>query len=117
MNLNVSFKNLDSSPALVSKIEKKAEHLKKYFQGKMNIRWICSIEGGLQRSEVNIHAGQSNFHAHAEDKCIYNSLDLVLNKLEKQLQKKSMKMNNKLHRKAKLDNAESPSLEDELIES
>jgi putative sigma-54 modulation protein len=99
MEINISYRHLDSSPAVDAKIREKLEHLKKYFHGKMNVNWVCSVDGHQQhKSEVNINVGQNNFHANAVDKNLYNTLDMALNKIESQVRKKNEKVKDKIHR-------------------
>ena len=95
MELNISYRHLDSSDAIKQKISEKADHLKKYFHGKLKVDWVCSVDGHQQhKSEVNVHFGAKNFHAHAVDKNLYHSFDMVLSKLEKQIRKVEDKTKN-----------------------
>ena len=99
MDLKISYRHLEPSDSISAKIEEKVKHLKKYFQGKLNIDWVCSVEGHQQhKSEVNVTFGGMSFHAHAVDKNLYASLDLVIQKLEKQIQKKNEKLKNHIHK-------------------
>lgn len=98
MEVRISYRHLEKSPAVDEKIMEKLEHLKKYFKGKLNVSWVCSVDGHQQhKSEVNINMGQKNFHAHAIDKNLYNTLDMALNKLEKQIEKQDSKRKDKIH--------------------
>lgn len=98
MELNISYRHLEPSEAVSAKISEKVAHLNKYFHGKLKVDWVCSVDGHHQhRSEVNVHYGSNNFHAHAVDKNLYHSLDLVLHKLERQIQKKNEKLKDKIH--------------------
>lgn len=98
MELNISYRHIEPSEAVSQKISEKVEHLKKYFQGQLKIDWVCSVDGHQQhKSEVNVHYGSNNFHAHAVDKNLYHSLDMVISKLEKQIQKKSDQLKNNIH--------------------
>ncbi|MFL5812181.1 MAG: HPF/RaiA family ribosome-associated protein, partial [Bdellovibrionia bacterium] len=44
MNLNVSFKNMDSSDSLRNYATEKSERLGKYFRGKITVAWNFTIE-------------------------------------------------------------------------
>jgi putative sigma-54 modulation protein len=101
MELSISYRHLDSTPSLDAKITEKAEHLKKYFQGKISVDWVCSVDGHEHTSEVSVHAGHTRFHAHAADKCLYHTLDSALSKMEKQLSRKNSKLKNKIHGNSK----------------
>jgi len=97
MNLTISYRHLESTPAINKKIEDKANHLTKYFDTEFSVDWVCAVEGHVQKSEVNIHAGQDHFHAAAEDGNLYKTLDDVLQKLESQIRKKSSKNKKRMH--------------------
>lgn len=99
MNLTISYRHLDSTESLDGKIRDKADHLKKYFNGNVDVNWTCSIDGHDQhKSEVHVHAGHSDFHAHAIDNDLYKTLDKVLSKIEKQIQKKNSQIKDHIHR-------------------
>jgi putative sigma-54 modulation protein len=97
MKLNIVYRHFKSTPAIKSKIKEKADHLKKYFKGKINVNWVCTIENDIHRSEVNVRAGHDLFHAKAEDTSLYKTMDEVLSKIERQVRKKDKKLKNKIH--------------------
>ena len=102
MQLNISYKHLDSSEAIETQIKNKSSHLKKYFQGRLDVDWVCSIDGQEHKSEVHVHAGHFTFHAHASDKNLYHTLDMALHKIEKQLSKKNELLKDKIHSHKKI---------------
>ncbi len=98
MNVQISYKNLEASPSIEAKINDKLEHLKIYFDNKMNVNWVCSVDGHQQhKSEVNIVAGHHNFHAQSVDRDLYKSLDQVIHKIESQIRKENDKKKEKPH--------------------
>lgn len=99
MNLKISYRHLDSTESINSRIEEKLNHLKKYFKGKLDIHWVCSVDGHDQhKSEVQVSVDGHRFHSHATDKNLYNTLDVAVDKLESQMRKQNEKIKNKLHR-------------------
>jgi putative sigma-54 modulation protein len=99
VDLKISYRHLDSSDSISSKIEEKIDHLKKYFSGKLEVHWVCSVDGHDQhKSEVQINVAGTRFHAHATDKNLYSTLDSVVAKLESQMRKKNEKLKDKIHR-------------------
>jgi putative sigma-54 modulation protein len=99
MNLKIAYRHLEPTPSIEGKIEQKARKLKKYFNGKIDVNWTCSVEGAKHHSEVKVVGDQFSFHASSEDTNLYHTFDDVINKLEKQLEKKKAQMKDKLHRK------------------
>ncbi len=97
MNLKISFRHMESTPSLESKIKEKAEHLKKYFKGKMNVEWICSIEDSCHKSKVSVHAGHNYFHSEATSEDLYKTFDKALSKIEGQIREKHKQLKDHLH--------------------
>ena len=97
MNLKISFRHMDSTPSLETKIREKSEHLKKYFKGKIDVDWVCSVEAEQHTSKVSVHAGHNYFHADATDNDLYKTFDAVLSKVERQIRKKYTKIKDHLH--------------------
>ncbi|MBT4762012.1 MAG: ribosome-associated translation inhibitor RaiA [Bdellovibrionaceae bacterium] len=97
MNLTISFRHMDSTPSLEEKIKDKAGHLKKYFKGKVDIEWVCSVEGEGHLSKIAVHAGKNYFHAEAADENLYKTFDQALSKVERQIRKKHAQLKDHLH--------------------
>ncbi len=97
MDLTVSFKNLEPTEAINDRIDKKAQKLKKFLQGKTKVYWTCWVADNDHHSEVRITGNKVNIHACASADNLYKTFDLVIGKLEKQLGKKTFP--SKIHRK------------------
>lgn len=98
MNLEISYRHMDSTEAIESKIKEKADHLTKYIDGMFNVRWVCGVENGRHHSEVHIHHNHQDFHAHSEGDNLYHTFDEVLQKISKQLRENKKKVKDKIHR-------------------
>lgn len=98
MKITVSFLHLEHTPALDERIKEKSMKLKKYFQDRGTMKWSCYVKNGEHYAEVNFHAGNTDYHAKAWSDNMYHTIDLVLEKLEKQVCKKKEKFTNKMHR-------------------
>ena len=98
MKINISYHHLESTPSIDEKVREKAGHLNKYFDGNVEVNWVCSVEKDRHKSEVNVHAGKFHFHAEAEDDNLYKTLDEALHKIEKQVRKKNEQVKDKIHR-------------------
>jgi putative sigma-54 modulation protein len=98
MKITISFLHLEHTPALDERIKEKSEKLAKYFKDTGTMKWSCFVKNGKHYAEVYYHASHFEYHAtaHAED--MYHTIDIVLEKLEKQIYKNKEKYN-KLHRK------------------
>lgn len=99
MKITVSFQHLEHTPSLDERIQEKSERLKKYMEGKTHAKWNCYVQDNQHFAEIELIGPKCEFHASAHSDSLYKSIDLVLGKVEKQLEKKHAKRKNKLHRK------------------
>jgi putative sigma-54 modulation protein len=99
MKVTISFQHLDHTPSLDDRIKEKTSKLKKYMEGKTHAKWNCYVQDHVHYAEVDLVGPRCEFHATAHSDSLYKSIDLVLHKLEKQIQKKEGKLKNKIHRK------------------
>jgi putative sigma-54 modulation protein len=97
MKITVSFLHLEHTEALDTRIKEKSEKLTKYFQDKGTMKWSCYVKNGEHYAEVNYHAPQCDYHAKAKSDNMYHTIDLVMDKIEKQVYKKKDKFS-KIHR-------------------
>lgn len=100
MKVTISFQHLEHTPSLDTRIKEKTTKLKKYMEGKTHAKWNCYVQDHVHYAEVDLVGPRCEFHATAHSDSLYKSIDLVIHKLEKQIQKKSSKIKNKLHRKS-----------------
>lgn len=99
MDVKISYRHMESTPSLDEKINKKVSKLKKYFHGKMSVEWICSVEGDNHYSDVTVSGDHFSYHATAKEDSLYKTIDGAVHKLERQLEKKSAQVKEKIHRK------------------
>jgi putative sigma-54 modulation protein len=97
MKLKISFKHLKHTPALDERIKEKSEKLEKYFQGNTNVQWICWVHGDEHWAEIKVHGPKFDFFAKASADNMYKSLDLCIEKMERQFEKKKDMKRNKIH--------------------
>lgn len=97
MRLTISFKHLEHTKALDERIQEKSEKLKKYFMGKMNVEWVCWVHGEEHWAEVKVHGNKFDFFAKASADNMYKALDQVVEKMERQIDKKKQKITDKIH--------------------
>ncbi len=89
---------MDPTPSIEDKIREKAEHLKKYFKGDLDVEWTCCIEDGRHQSKIAVHAGHNYFHSEATDDDLYHTFDQALKKVEKQIREKHNQLKDHLHK-------------------
>lgn len=99
MEITISFINLEHTPALDKRIREKSKKLDKYFEKNAHVKWSCYVKDNNHYAEVRVSGPNLDYHATAHTDSLYKTLDLTIDKLEKQLAKRKDKMKNKLHRK------------------
>lgn len=98
MELNISFKNLDRSPALQVYTREKSEKLKKYFDGKIHVTWNFSSEKKDMVAHCRLVGNNMDYFGEGVTTDIHASVDLAVDKIEKQLRKHKEIVKNKLHK-------------------
>jgi putative sigma-54 modulation protein len=98
MKLKISFKHLDHTPALDERIQEKSEKFEKYFQGNVDVQWVCWVHDEEHWAEVKVIGPKFDFFAKAKANNMYKSLDLVVDKIERQFSKQKSLKRNKIHK-------------------
>ncbi len=99
MNVKISFKHLEHTPALDEKIQAKSKRFSKYIDGNVDVHWLCYVEDGNHTAEIKLLGPQFEYHAKAYSETMYKTLDMVVSKVEKQLHKKKDKWKDHIHHK------------------
>jgi len=97
MKITTSFLHLEHTAALDEKIQESSLKLEKFFKDKGTIKWSCYVKNGQHFAEIYFHAVHSEYHAKAYSDNLYHSIDMAVEKIEKQVYKKKDKFN-KIHR-------------------
>lgn len=87
MNLNITFRHMDHTPALDNVIRDKSEKFAKWFGQAADVRWTCWKEGVDFCSEVTIQSGQQEYFAKAHDNDLYKTFDHIIHKIQNQVNK------------------------------
>lgn len=87
MNLNITFRHMDHTPALDNVIREKSEKFTRWFGPSTDVRWTCWKEGTDFCSEVTIQNGQQEYFAKAHDLDLYKTFDHIIHKIQNQAKK------------------------------
>jgi putative sigma-54 modulation protein len=97
MKLKISFKHLEHTPALDQRIKEKSERFEKYFQGNVSLTWFCWVQDNVHWAEIKLHGPKFDFFAKGSSDNLYKCLDIVCEKMERQIERQKDQMKNKLH--------------------
>lgn len=87
MNIKISYKHLESTPAIDEMTRKKSEKLNKYFEGNLNLDWNFTVVKHEQIAHCHVTGAHIEFFAEASTDSIYSAIDEVVAHLERQIRK------------------------------
>ncbi|OJZ17018.1 MAG: ribosomal subunit interface protein [Thiobacillus sp. 65-29] len=87
MNLTISGHHLEVTPAIRDYVSEKLDRVKRHFDHLIAISVIMQVEKLVHRVEATLHVKGHDFHAHSEDGNMYAAIDLLADKLDRQIVK------------------------------
>jgi putative sigma-54 modulation protein len=98
MQIEFSFRHMDSSEALRTHATQQSERLKKYFDGRIHIRWAFVVEhGGDHIAHCHVTGSHMDYFAEATTPVMQTSVDECIDRIARQVQKKKEIVKNRLH--------------------
>ena len=93
MKLTISGRHNDKKSKSVQKrIQQKSLRLEKILGPQIHLRWIYSHREEVNMVELRVIGGKGEFHATALGRNLYHSMDLVVEKIEKQIKRYKAKI-------------------------
>jgi putative sigma-54 modulation protein len=92
MKINVTGKNITVTDSLKEYVNKKVGKIGKYFEGEVEAKVTLNVENGRHIVEVTIPINSMIIRAETETNDMYSSIDLVVDKLERQIEKYKTKI-------------------------
>jgi putative sigma-54 modulation protein len=87
MQTSVTFKNLDSSENLKSYVQEKLDRFDKFLDNTAEANVVLAVEKFRHIAEINIIGDRLNINGKEETNDMYSAIDIVMDKLEKQIKK------------------------------
>jgi putative sigma-54 modulation protein len=87
MNLNVSGHHLEVTPAIRGYVQEKLERVKRHFDHVIDAHVILSVDKLRQKAEVTLRVRGKDIHCACEEQDLYAAIDLLVDKLDRQVQK------------------------------
>jgi putative sigma-54 modulation protein len=87
MNLNVSGHHVEVTPALRGYLQGKLERVTRHFDHVIDAHVILSVAKLRQKAEVTLHVRGKDIHCASEDADLYAAIDLLVDKLDRQVLK------------------------------
>ncbi len=95
MRISVTFRHLDSSEALKDYAAQKLSKVNKYFDGPINANVVLGVEKFRQIAEITVSSGKFTVSCKEETNDMYQSIDRVLDKLERKVKRQRDKLRRK----------------------
>ena len=92
MNIAVRGKNIEVTPALRDYVEKRVSKVTKYFSEVGNISAVLEVEKSKQSVELTVSVDGIILRAQETTDDMYASVDLVIDKIERQIRKHKTKL-------------------------
>ena len=92
MQTTVTFKNIDSSDALKSYVQKKLEKHDKMLESPAEANVVLSVEKIRHIVEINLSCDKLKIHAREESESMYSSIDALMDKVRTQINKNKEKI-------------------------
>ena len=97
MNLNLSGHHLDITPALRTYVQDKLGRVTRHFDHVIDAHVVLSVDKLRQKAEVTLHVRGKDIHCASEDADLYAAIDLLIDKLDRQVLKYKDKRQDKGH--------------------
>jgi putative sigma-54 modulation protein len=91
MQISVTFRHVDPTPALKSYAEEKLARVRKYLRRPVDAHVILSVSKERHVAEITLKADHVTMFAQEETHDLYSAIDLALEKLQHQAQKLNAK--------------------------
>jgi putative sigma-54 modulation protein len=95
MNLSVSGHHLDVTPSLRSYVQSKIGRVTRHFDHVIDAHVILTADKLKQKAEVTLHVAGKDLHCESEDGDLYAAIDLLADKLDRQVLKYKDKLYDK----------------------
>lgn len=94
MQISVTFKNIDPSEHLKSYVQNKLNKLDKLLDNPAEANVVLSVEKIRHIAEIKIIGDRLNINCREKTGDMYSSIDMAMDKLEKQIKKNKQKIKN-----------------------
>jgi len=95
MQLDITFKNIDSSDALKDYASKRFSKLSKYIDRPTEVHVVLSVEKRRHKADISVNADGVMINAVEITEDMYSAIDMVMDKLERQIKKHKEKLHDK----------------------
>ena len=85
MNLNMTGHHLEITPAIRDYVVSKMDRINRHFDHVIDVNMILSVEKLRQKIEANVHLSGKDIFVESIDADMYAAIDLLVDKLDRQI--------------------------------
>ena len=97
MNLNLTGRHLEITPAIREHVLAKLDKVKRHFDNVIDINVILSVDKLKQMAEASVHVSGKTIFAETEDSNLYVAIDSLVDSLDRQILKNKEKNTARRH--------------------
>lgn len=94
MNLQLTGHHLEITPALRDYVTNKLTRISNHFDHVIDVKVTMSVEKLAQKVEATLHVPGNDLHATCADENMYSAIDMLTDKLDRQVLKHKEKQGN-----------------------
>lgn len=95
MNLHMTGHHLEITPSIRDYVSTKMTRINRHFDHVIDVNVILSVEKLRQKIEANVHLSGKDIFVESENDDMYAAIDLLVDKLDRQIVKHKEKIKNK----------------------
>ncbi len=97
MNLNITGRHVEVTPAIRDYVTSKLDRVIRHFDNVTSVSVILSVEKLKQKAEVTLHVRGKDIFVESDDADLYAAIDAMTDKLDRQVQKYKQKQSEHNH--------------------
>ncbi len=97
MNLNLTGRHLEITPAIREHVTSKLDKVKRHFDNVIDINVVLSVDKLVQKAEATVHVSGKSIFAETTDSNLYVAIDTLVDSLDRQVLKHKEKFEARRH--------------------
>ncbi len=85
MNLNLTGRHLEITPAIRQHVMEKIEKLRNHFDSMIDVNIVLSVDKLTQKAEGSVHLSGKDLFVECDDANLYVAIDNMIEKLDRQI--------------------------------
>lgn len=97
MNLNITGRNVEVTPAISDYVKTKLDRVIRHFDSVTSVNVTLSVDKLEQKAEITMFLKGKDIHADSVESDLYAAIDTLIDKLDRQVLKHKEKISNHAH--------------------